>query len=117
MPALASPTAATTSTATATSIINETVHNDTHDTKKIGVDVGVGVGVPLLAALIGLWILLIKEKRKTKLLQANGAGAFSDGYPYGNSKSGHDVGPQRQEMPAVSTATELPESFTYAELR
>ena len=113
MSALASPTAATTLTATATPITNGT----DHDTTKIGVGVGVGVGVPLLAALIGLWTLLIKEKRKTKLLQANRVEGFPEGHLYRNSESGHDVGPQRQELPALSTATELPERFSHAELR
>ena len=115
--ALANVTAVTTSTMViATSIIKQTtVHSDAHKATKIGVGVGFGVGMPLFTALIGVWVLLIKEKRKSKLLRIDGA----LGRPTSarNDIICHDQGPQRQEMPAVSMATELPESFGHAELR
>lgn len=78
--------------------------------------VGFGVGVPLFAALAVLWVLLAKEKRKTRLLQDKGAGGFSNGYGYPNNDASRGQEPQWQEMPAIPPVKELPEGPGYAEL-
>lgn len=81
-------------TTTATISSSGTPRNDGHEATKVGVGVGLGVGVPLFAALATLWVLLAKEKRKTRLLQDKGAGGFSNGYGYPNNDAGRGQEPQ-----------------------
>lgn len=53
----------------------------------VGVDVRIVAGVPLLAALTGVWVLLMEE-RKMRLLQADGAGGSSKGFGNPNGDTG-----------------------------
>ena len=65
-----------------------------------GVGMGVGLGVPLLAALIGVFVLLRKERRATALTRAH----VAEGYPqqYTGQKPERDGVSEPTELEAVS---------------
>lgn len=69
---------------------------NSHKVMATGVGMGVGLGVPLLAALIGVFVLLRKERRANALMRTHAAEGYSQQYTG-----------QKPERDGVSEPTEL----------
>lgn len=104
-------------TVTASISSNGTPYSNGHEAIRVGVGVGIGIGVLLLAALTSVWVLLVKEKRRTRLLQSIGHGGVSEGHGYPNGVAGRGQERQWQELPAIQPVRELPQGSGYVELR